>query len=106
MYVAAITFTQTSLRMTNAYSVPDPQTVDALAEAARRGVDVKIILPTTTDSVLAQYAGEYSFGELLKSGVKIYRRRNAFLHAKTLVIDGIWSTVGSTNRLLELLKQR
>ena len=97
MYVAAITFAETSLHMTNAYFVPDPQTADALAEAAKRGVDVKIILPETTDSALAQYAGEYSFNNLLKSGVKIYRRRDALLHAKTLVIDGVWSTVGSTN---------
>jgi cardiolipin synthase len=83
--------------MTNAYFAPDPQTADALAEAARRGVDVKIILSGTTDSALAQYAGAYLFSDLLKSGVKIYRRRNALLHAKTLVIDGVWSTVGSTN---------
>ena len=97
MYVAAITFAEHSLHMTNAYFVPDPQTAEALAAAAKRGVDVKIILPGTTDSALAQYAGEYFYSDLLKSGVKVYRRRNALLHAKTLVIDGVWSTVGSTN---------
>jgi cardiolipin synthase A/B len=97
MYVTAITFAETSLHMTNAYFVPDPQTAEALVETARRGIDVKIILPATTDSTLAQYAGEYFFSDLLKSGVKLYRRRNALLHAKTLVIDGVWSTVGSTN---------
>ena len=58
---------------------------------------MKIILPGTTDSSLAQYAGEYYYHDLLESGVKIYKRRNALLHAKTLVIDGAWSTVGSTN---------
>ena len=58
---------------------------------------MKIILPETTDSALAQYAGDYFFSDLLKSGVKVYKRRNALLHAKTLVIDGVWSTVGSTN---------
>ena len=83
--------------MTNAYFVPDHQTVDALTDAAKRGVDVKIILPGTSDSSLTQYAGEYYYSELLKSGVKLYRRQNVLLHAKTLVIDGIWSTVGSTN---------
>lgn len=97
MYVAAITFAENSLHMTNAYFVPDPQTVEALTDAAKRGVDVKIILPGTTDSSLAQYAGQYHYSDLLKSGVKLYKRRNALLHAKTLVIDGIWSTVGSTN---------
>jgi cardiolipin synthase A/B len=97
MYVAAITFAENSLHMTNAYFVPDRQTVDALTDAAKRGVDVKIILPGTSDSSLAQSAGEYFYSELLKSGVKLYKRRNALLHAKTLVIDGVWSTVGSTN---------
>ena len=97
MYVSAITFAENSLHMTNAYFVPDHQTVDALTDAAKRGVDVKIILPGTTDSSLAQYAGQYYYSELLKSGVKLYRRHNVLLHAKTLVIDGVWSTVGSTN---------
>jgi cardiolipin synthase len=97
MYVVAITFAENSLHMTNAYFVPDTQTVEALTDAAKRGVDVRIILPGTTDSSLAQYAGQYYYTDLLKAGVKLYRRRDALLHAKTLVIDGIWSTVGSTN---------
>jgi len=97
LYVSAITFATNSLYMTNAYFVPDPQTVAALTDAAKRGVDVKIILPGTTDSSLAQYAGQYFYSGLLKSGVKLYRRHNVLLHAKTLVIDGIWATVGSTN---------
>ena len=97
LYVSAITFAENSLHMTNAYFVPDRQTLEALRDAAKRGVDVKIILPGTTDSSSAQYAGQYYYSELLKSGVKLYQRRNVLLHAKTLVIDGIWSTVGSTN---------
>src|SRR5271157_2887135 len=97
MYVAAITFAENSLHMTNAYFDPDRQTIEALEEAAKRGVDVKIILPGATDENMAQLAGEHFYSGLLKSGVKLYRRRNALLHAKTLVIDGIWSTVGSTN---------
>ncbi len=97
LYVSAITFAEHSLHMTNAYFVPDHQTVDAITDAAKRGVDVKIILPGTSDSSLASYAGQYFYSELLKSGVKLYRRRNVLLHAKTLVIDGVWATVGSTN---------
>jgi cardiolipin synthase len=97
MYVAAITFAENSLHMTNAYFVPDHQAAEAIADAAKRGVDVKIILPGTTDSSLAQYAGEAYYNDLLGAGVKLYKRRNALLHAKTLVIDGVWSTVGSTN---------
>ncbi len=97
MYVAAITFAENSLHLTNAYFAPDPQIIKALTDAAKRGVDVKIILPGPTDRSLALYAGQYHFSDLLKSGVKLYKRRNVLLHAKTLVIDGVWSTVGSTN---------
>ena len=97
MYVAAITFAENSLHMTNAYFAPESQIMKALTDAAKRGVDVKIILPGTTDRSLALYAGQYQYSDLLKSGVKLYKRRNVLLHAKTLVIDGVWSTVGSTN---------
>jgi cardiolipin synthase len=97
LYVSAITFSENSLHLTNAYFVPDHETVNAITAAARRGVDVKIVLPGTTDSSPTLYAGQYYYSELLKSGVKIYRRRDVMLHAKTAVIDGVWSTVGSTN---------
>jgi cardiolipin synthase len=97
MYVSAVTFAERTVHLTAAYFVPDEQMVDALVDAARRGVDVKIILPKTSDSPLALYAGRYYYDELLESGVKLYERRNAVLHAKTAVIDGVWSTVGSTN---------
>jgi cardiolipin synthase len=97
VYVAAITFAERSIHLTNAYFIPDDQILKAFTDAAKRGVDVKIILPGTTDSSLALYAARYNYSELLESGVKIYERRNALLHAKTAVIDGAWSTVGSTN---------
>lgn len=97
LYVSAITFSENSLHLTNAYFVPDDQTVDALIAAARRGVDVKIVLPGTTDSSMVLNAGRYYYSRLLKSGVKLYRRRDVMLHAKTAVIDNVWSTVGSTN---------
>jgi len=97
VYVAAIMFAEHSIHLTNAYFIPDDQILDAFTDAARRGVDVKIILPATSDSSLAVNAARHNYSELLKAGVKIYERRNAVLHAKTAVIDGIWSTVGSTN---------
>jgi cardiolipin synthase A/B len=97
VYVSAIIFAQHSIHMTNAYFIPDDQVMDALTDAARRGVDVKIILPSTTDSSMALNAAQYNYSKLLKAGVKIYERRNALLHAKTAVIDGVWSTIGSTN---------
>ena len=97
VYVAAITFAEHSIHLMNAYFIPDDQILKAFKDAVRRGVDVKIILPGSTDSTLALNAARYNYSELLESGVKIYERHNALLHAKTAVIDGIWSTVGSTN---------
>jgi cardiolipin synthase len=58
---------------------------------------VKIVLPGSTDVSLTLNAGRYFYSRLLKSGVKLYERRDALLHAKTAVIDNVWSTVGSTN---------
>jgi cardiolipin synthase A/B len=97
VYVAAITFAEHSIHLTNAYFIPDDQTLDAFTAAAKRGVDVKIIVPSSSDSSMALHAAQYNYAELLKAGVKVYERRNAWLHAKTAVIDGVWSTVGSTN---------
>jgi cardiolipin synthase len=97
LYVSAITFSEHSLHLTNAYFVPDDETVEALRAAAERGVDVKLVLPGNTDTSLTLNAGRYYYSELLKSGVKLYERRDVLLHAKTAVVDGVWSTVGSTN---------
>lgn len=97
MYVSAITFAQHSIYLTHAYFVPDRQIVEALCAAAERGVDVKIILPGITDSLVALHAQRYHYAPLLKAGVKVYEHGTSLLHAKTAVIDGVWSTVGSTN---------
>jgi cardiolipin synthase len=96
-YNLAIQEAKKSIHITSAYFVPDRQTVDALMAAARRGVDVKIVLPGVSDSGLVFHAGHAFYDELLSSGVKIYQLKLAVLHAKTAVIDGNWSTVGSTN---------
>lgn len=96
-YLAAISFATDSIHLTNAYFVPDGQTMQALTDAAQRGVDVKIVLPSLSDWKITFYAGRSHYSRLLKSGVKLYERRSAVLHAKTAVIDGVWSSVGSTN---------
>jgi len=95
--ISAIASAQTGVYLTNAYFVPDPQLLGVLKEAAQRGVDVKIILPSYTDSWLVFHTGRSFYEELLQAGVKIYERHSALLHAKTALIDGVWSTIGSTN---------
>jgi len=95
--ISAIHHAQTSIRITNAYFVPDEQLLEALESAARKGVDVSLILPAQTDSWLVFHAGRVHYSRLLRAGVRIYERRGAILHSKTALIDGVWATVGSTN---------
>jgi cardiolipin synthase len=95
--ISAIGSAETSVHLTNAYFAPDPQLLAALKDATQRGVDVKLILPSKTDFWLVFHAGRSYYAELLRGGVKIYERRDALLHSKTALIDGVWSTIGSTN---------
>jgi len=97
VYVSAISFAENSIHLTNSYFFPDDQIIKALTDAARRGVDVKIILPGISDSPLALHAQRHYYSELLQAGVKIYEHSTSLLHAKTATIDSVWSTVGSTN---------
>ena len=95
--ISAIGNAEKQVYLTNAYFVPDPQLLKALIDAAARGVDVKLILPSQSDSEAVFHAGRSHYSGLLEGGVKLYERLGALLHAKTAVIDGVWSTVGSTN---------
>jgi cardiolipin synthase len=95
--MVAITEAKKSVHITSAYFVPDQQIVDALADAARRGVDVRLVLPGVSDHGLIRYAGQGFYAQLLEAGVKIFELQIAVLHAKTAVIDGAWSTIGSAN---------
>jgi cardiolipin synthase len=95
--ISAINSAETQVFLTNAYFVPDPQLLASLKEAVARGADVRLLLPEKTDSLLVFYASRSFYDELLSSGVKIYERQGALLHAKTALIDGVWSTIGSTN---------
>jgi cardiolipin synthase len=95
--ISAITNAEQQVYLTNAYFVPDPQLRKALIDAAARGVDVRLILPAHSDSATTFYAGRAHYSELLRGGVKIYERQGALLHAKTALVDGVWSCVGSSN---------
>jgi cardiolipin synthase len=95
--ISAINSAETQVFITNAYFVPDPKLLAALKEAVQRGVDVRLLLPEKTDSIMVFYASRSYYDELLKANVKIYERQDALLHAKTAMIDGVWSTIGSTN---------
>jgi cardiolipin synthase A/B len=95
--VSAIGNAEKQVYLTNAYFVPDPQLLKSLIDAAGRGVDVRLILPSHSDSATVFHAGRSHYLGLLEGGVKLYERQGPLLHSKTAVIDGVWSTVGSTN---------
>jgi cardiolipin synthase len=97
MYLEAINRAQQHIYMTHSYFIPDSDFVEALKAAARRGVDVRLLVPATSNHVVADWLSRGYYGELLESGVRIFRFRAAMVHAKTATIDGRWSTVGTAN---------
>jgi cardiolipin synthase len=86
-----------SIHITMGYFVPDPQSLEALAAAAARGAKVVLVLPGFSDSKIVLRAGQAHYASLLAAGVRIFELHDALLHAKTVVIDGVWTTVGSAN---------
>jgi cardiolipin synthase len=96
-YVLAIQEAKNSIQITCAYFVPEPKILQALKDAVQRGVDVKIILPGVSDSGVVLHATRSYYEEMLESGIRLFQLQIAVLHAKTAVIDQVWSTVGSTN---------
>ena len=95
--LASIALSQRSVHLTTGFFVPTPDMLHALEAAARRGVDVQLIVPGESDSTMALWAGRSNYGELLDAGVQIHERQARILHAKTAVIDGAWSAIGSAN---------
>jgi len=95
--ISVITYAQKSIDITMAYFVPDDALEDALRDAAKRGVVVRLILPSYSDFSGVFYAGRAHYDDLLEAGVKLYELEGAFLHSKSIVVDDVWSSVGSTN---------
>jgi cardiolipin synthase A/B len=97
MYIEAITRASRNVWMTTAYFLPDQDFADALTSAARRGVDVRLLIPAKSNHVVADWISRGYFSQLLEAGVKVLRYRDAMVHAKTATIDGTWTTVGTAN---------
>lgn len=97
MLLNAIDTATKSVYLTMAYFAPGQDMIDALCEAAQRGVDVRLILPSISDFAPVLHAGRSHYQRLLDAGARLYELNDAVLHAKTAVIDGVVSTVGSSN---------
>lgn len=96
-YVTAITAARSRVFLTHAYFMPPARVLRALMRSARRGVRVAVILAASTDVKLVLWASRALYSRLLKAGVEVYEWTGPVLHAKTAVVDGRWSTVGSAN---------
>jgi len=97
MFLLAMSSARRSIYITNPYFLPDGRMVEALMAARGRGVRVVALLPGAIDNNIVRQASRSQFGKLLESGIEIYEYQAGLLHAKTMTIDGIWATVGSTN---------
>jgi len=96
-YLHAIKQAQRTIHIWNPYFIPDAGVRRSLRNACRRGVDVRVIVPDRGNFPAVQLASENVFETLMRAGVRIHRWPGSMMHAKTAVIDGIWSTVGSYN---------
>lgn len=96
-YRHAIVNARERIWMANPYFLPSARFRRALRKADRRGVDVRILVPGRTDFLPVLYASQRLFGGYLRAGMRLYEWPGTMMHAKTAVIDGMWSTVGSYN---------
>lgn len=96
-YLRAIRKAQKTIRICNAYFIPDRRFRNALREAARRGVKVQLLVAGTTDVIAVRYASRALYAPLMRAGAEIYEWTDRVLHCKTAVIDGEWCTLGSYN---------
>ncbi|MDA0567913.1 phospholipase D-like domain-containing protein [Streptomonospora sp. S1-112] len=97
MYLEAIDRAHTHIYITQAYFIPDREILAALVRAARRGVDVRILIPEHSNHIVADWISRGFYSELLRGGVRLCLYQDAMVHAKTATIDGRWSTVGTAN---------
>jgi cardiolipin synthase len=96
-YLRAIRRAEKTISIMNAYFIPDRGLRRAFARAARRGVNVRVIVPSTNDVQAVRYASRHLYARLMKTGVRIFEWPGRMMHAKCGVIDEVWSTIGSYN---------
>jgi cardiolipin synthase len=96
-FLLAVSAARRSIDITNPYFVLDKKMQQAVVLAARRGVRVRVLVPGAIDHNIVRQASRRQFGEMLRAGIQIYEYTPALLHSKTMVVDGVWATIGSTN---------
>lgn len=96
-YLSRIATAKRSVCITNSYFIPDLRIRRILTQAAKRGVDIRVMIPGKSDSFPARYAARRQYGRLLRHGIKLFEWQRSILHSKTAIVDGAWCTVGTYN---------
>ena len=96
-FLLAVSAARRTIHITNPYFVLDKTMQQVLINASRRGVRVRVLVPGAIDHNIVRQASRQQFGDMLRAGIAIYEYTPALLHSKTMVIDGVWATIGSTN---------
>jgi cardiolipin synthase len=97
LFLLSIASAKKSILITNSYFIPDDRMIDALLRATARGVRVVVLVPGKIDVQLTYRASRSNYGRMLLGGIQIFEYMAALMHAKTMVVDGVWATIGSTN---------
>jgi len=99
LHHTVICLAQKRIWIQNPYFIPEPEAIDAFGEAVKRGVDVRVMMPSTSgsDNPMVQHAGHRNFEKLLKCGVRLFEYPHTLLHQKVMTVDGVWSAIGSSN---------
>jgi cardiolipin synthase A/B len=98
MYLFSISAAEHSVKIANAYFLPDDLVTATLIDAVGRGVNVEVLLPMKhTDSISVRHASRHRWGWLLRNGVRIFTYQPTMYHCKLMIVDDLWTTVGSAN---------
>ena len=99
LHHTAICLARKRIWIQNPYFIPEPEAIEAFGEAVKRGVDVRVMMPSTggSDNPMVQHAGHRNFEKMLKCGVRLFEYPHTLLHQKVMTIDGVWSAIGSAN---------
>lgn len=97
LYLEAIDRAQHHVYITQAYFIPDRDILQVLIKAAERGVDVRVLVPEVSNHIVADWAARSHYTQLLEAGVSLWLFQGAMVHAKTMTVDGRWSTIGTAN---------
>ena len=99
LHHSAICCARQRIWIQNPYFIPEPEAIEAFGKAVARGVDVRVLMPSTSgsDNPMVQHAGHRNFEKLLRCGVRLFEYSSTLLHQKVMTVDGVWCTVGSAN---------